>query len=86
MLRDLPYEKAAGISWSMHGGELGACACCDRPRGERNHDRDHDHRTGEFRGLLCMRCNRELLRGHTLETLRACVAYLERAEAWNGRT
>ena len=81
VLRDTSYTEAADLSWRMHGGELDACACCRRPRGDRNHDRDHDHRTGQFRGLACWKCNRELLRGHTLETLRMCVAYLERASS-----
>ena len=80
VLRDTSYTEAAALSWRMHGGELDACGVCGRPRGERNHDRDHDHRTGKFRGLACFHCNRELLRGHTAETLRACLAYLERAD------
>lgn len=79
VLRDTSYDHAAIESQRIHGGELGACGVCGRPRGERNHDRDHDHRTGQLRGLACWRCNRELLRGHTAETLRACLAYLERA-------
>lgn len=83
VLRDTTYPDAALLSVVMHGGDKDACACCGRPKDERNHDRDHDHRTGAFRGLLCWKCNRELLRGHTLETLRACVAYLERVEAFN---
>lgn len=81
VLRDTSYATAATLSVTIHGGEPEACGCCGRPKGERNHDRDHDHRTGQFRGLLCWKCNRELLRGHTTETLRACLAYLERAGA-----
>lgn len=80
VLRDTSYTTAATLSVTIHGGEPEACGCCQRPRGDRNHDRDHDHRTGAFRGLLCWKCNRELLRGHTAETLRACLAYLERAD------
>lgn len=79
VLRDTTYEAAATRSQELHGGELHHCAVCGRPPGERKHDRDHDHRTGELRGLACWKCNRELLRGHTVETLRACLAYLERA-------
>jgi hypothetical protein len=79
VLRDTSYQEAETLSQALHGGERGSCGVCGRPRGERNHDRDHDHRTGTFRGLACWKCNRELLRGHTRETLLACLAYLDRA-------
>jgi len=73
-------DEAAAISRQLHGGVLGACAICGREPGRARHNRDHDHKTGRFRGLLCWHCNRELLRRHTPDTLRACLAYLERAE------
>ena len=80
VLRDLSFPEAEKLSQAMHGGELGACAVCGRPKPETgHHDRDHDHRTGAFRGMACFVCNRERLRGHTRETLTACLAYLERA-------
>lgn len=38
----------------------GHCAICpSTPKSRRLHV-DRDHRTGEVRGLLCMRCNRAL--------------------------
>ena len=81
VLRDTSYEQAAILSQQIHGGELGACGYCGKPKPEgRRHDRDHDHRTGEFRGLACFHCNREKLRHHTLETMLAGVAYLQRAK------
>lgn len=81
--RDTPYEKYAKLSLLIHGGDPESCGVCGRPKGEnRKHDRDHDHRTGNPRGLACVRCNRELLRNSTLQEARAVVAYLERAEIY----
>ena len=83
VLRDTPYERYAALSLQIHGGEPGACGVCGRPQAEnRRHDRDHDHRTRQARGLACVRCNRELLRNTTLEEARLVVRYLERVEAF----
>ena len=63
----------------LNGGDR--CAICLRERGPsaRRLDRDHDHRTGTPRGLLCHRCNRTLPAWITSEWLRAAAAYLDRA-------
>lgn len=46
----------------MLAGQGGKCASCQRPPvGKKNHTVlhvDHDHATGEVRGLLCGHCNR----------------------------
>jgi hypothetical protein len=53
------------------------CGICGRePSGKRRLDRDHDHRTGEPRGLLCHRCNRALPNWVTPEWLMAAHRYL----------
>lgn len=56
----------------------GRCAICRaRPRSTRLAV-DHDHRTGVVRGLLCKRCNHDLLgAAHDgVEILEAAIAYL----------
>ena len=56
------------------------CGVCGRPpKDGRKLHRDHDHRTGEIRGLLCFPCNRALPAYVTEEWLRKALAYLERS-------
>jgi Autographiviridae endonuclease VII len=45
----------------MHAAQDGVCAICRQPRPEdRSLHVDHDHDTGEIRGLLCFKCNNAL--------------------------
>lgn len=72
VLRDVPYEK-----WVEIFGET--CGICGRkPSANRRLDRDHDHKTGMPRGLLCARCNRALPGHITVQWLYAAIRYLER--------
>lgn len=75
MVLDLmPYPE-----WVARFGER--CGICGRPPGpNRNLDRDHDHRTGEPRGLLCHKCNRALPAWITVEWLQKAIAYLKRTK------
>lgn len=69
---DLTYEHYIEIN----GGEF--CGICRaEPNGRRLH-RDHDHRTGQPRGLLCFRCNSALRPYMTADWLRCSLAYVER--------
>jgi hypothetical protein len=62
--RNWRYKNRYGISffeyytlWSFQGGE---CAICPRTApvvGKGALYVDHDHKTGQVRGLLCPRCN-----------------------------
>jgi hypothetical protein len=74
---EAPYEYYV----ELNGGER--CAICLRERTEKDRrlDRDHDHKTGRPRGLLCSRCNRWLVQWMTPEWLRAAADYLDRARA-----
>ncbi|MFN8036229.1 MAG: endonuclease domain-containing protein [Acidimicrobiia bacterium] len=40
--------------------QRGACAICHASPDDIQFHVDHDHETGEVRGLLCMRCNNAL--------------------------
>ena len=72
LILETPYE-----AWAERYGEK--CGVCGRPPGpKRRLDRDHDHRTGEPRGLLCHRCNRALPDWMDADWLRAAAAYLEK--------
>lgn len=57
--------------------QQGKCALCLREQTERLHV-DHNHSTGEVRGLLCERCNRALgLFADSPALLASAVRYLE---------
>jgi hypothetical protein len=68
---EIPYEDYLAISG------IEACGICGSPRKGRKLDRDHDHKTGLPRGLLCHRCNRSLPRWVTPEWLDKAAGYLE---------
>jgi hypothetical protein len=63
------------------------CAICLKPSDKEGRGYslavDHDHHTGELRGLLCSHCNRRLLAKHrkglgSVDLLRRAADYLER--------
>lgn len=72
---DIPYERYV----RRYGEQCGICGCGPSP--DRRLDRDHDHATGQPRGLLCQFHNRFLPRRATPELLRAAADYLERASS-----
>lgn len=70
---DIDYQEYVAIN----GGER--CGICGTgPSDDRRLDRDHDHKTGLPRGLLCWACNRQLRTWATVEWLLAAAAYLKR--------
>lgn len=84
MTRPKPKRaKQLGISDAAYAERLaaqgGTCAiegCENRPKTRRLHV-DHDHATGEVRGLLCHLCNRALPTWQNPRRLRALADYLE---------
>lgn len=53
-LRGDTYPLFVQIARDVHGVTDESCCVCGKPRSqERRHDRDHDHRTGQARGLAC---------------------------------
>ena len=61
----LRIEKVYGITIEAYNLLLewqgGVCYICRKPSRVRRLSVDHDHNTGKVRGLLCRRCNREIL-------------------------
>jgi hypothetical protein len=70
----LPYEVYVAIN-----GGVETCGICGRPGKTRRLHRDHDHRTGMPRGLLCFRCNRILAYFIDIPWLEAAIIYLHNA-------
>lgn len=58
--RERNLKRKYGLSLAdyaaMFEAQKGLCAVCKSPSSELLHV-DHDHRTGEVRGLLCRTCN-----------------------------
>jgi len=78
--RERHLVRKYGISQAdydrMLTAQNGGCAICHKTQ-ERAFDVDHNHQTGEVRGLLCTNCNRMV--GHAgddAERLEAAAAYL----------
>ena len=79
-LRDDNYELYVQVAETLHGVSDESCCVCGRAKHESmRHHRDHDHMTGDPRGLACFQCNSLMPRLLTLERARLIVAYLERA-------
>lgn len=81
-----PYADYAVLSVLIHGGEPHACGCCGKPKPDiGHHHREHDHATGNPRGLACVYCNKTVLGNVPVEALRRALAYHERVDAFYSR-
>lgn len=87
--RNYELRRSFGITAAdydaMLAAQNGTCACCSQPeRAKRNGKLkmlavDHDHVTGDIRGLLCSNCNPMLgYAGDSIDILQKAASYLER--------
>jgi hypothetical protein len=61
----------------IHDQQQGLCAICKQTNNKKSLCIDHDHATGEVRGLLCDKCNRGLgLFQDNITLLRQAIGYL----------
>ncbi len=72
--------KQLGVTDAEYAAKLaaqgGGCAICGATPKTRRLHVDHDHRSGEVRGLLCHRCNRTLASWITPDWLVQASGYL----------
>lgn len=56
----------------------GKCGICQKPESsfKMRLAVDHNHKTGQVRGLLCYRCNKFIVGRHTFETALQLIQYL----------
>lgn len=84
--RDAHLRRTFGITIADYEVLLarqgGGCAICGRPPTKAALHVDHDHATGEIRGLLCIGCNNALGQFRDEATLLERAADYVSSEAW----
>lgn len=77
------YGLTEADYWAIWDSQEGGCAICKKPfAGITDGHVDHDHTTGEVRGLLCPSCNKMLgLARDQPEVLISGAEYLQRHAA-----
>lgn len=71
------YGLASGEYQALYSFQDGLCWICRVGRGiTKALAVDHDHDTGEVRGLLCSRCNYDLLGNYDQQALQRALDYL----------
>ncbi len=72
------YGITQDQEYALHMAQNECCPICTLPLGETTISLDHDHVTGEIRGLLHRKCNAALgYLGDDIENVRRAVAYLD---------
>lgn len=87
--RESHLRRTYGITLEQYDDLLkkqkGCCPVCERHHTEIKGSLcvDHNHKTGEIRGLLCTYCNRYRVGHHTDSELVARIArYLKKGTGW----
>ena len=80
MTRRIDKSEVQGIRNRIKAKQGNVCAICGRAFTKADYPvLDHDHDTGEVRGLLCHRCNAVLgLATDNIEIFRTAIEYLDR--------
>jgi hypothetical protein len=87
MLRDHLIKKKYGITAEQYDAQLnkqeGKCEICHQPQEDfkKRFCVDHDHTTGEIRGLLCFKCN--LVLGHANDDTNILSEAIQYVEKYN---
>jgi hypothetical protein len=72
------YGVSEGLYQTLLDKQDGRCAICGRLPDKRKLGVDHNHETGEVRGLLCQQCNHAIgLLGDDPQRLQAAIDYLK---------
>jgi len=76
---ELTQANAEKERQKLFDKQKGRCAICGKEEKEfkRRLNVDHNHKTGQVRGLLCYRCNKFVVGRHTYESASKVLNYLK---------
>lgn len=84
--KDKYLKKKYGISLEEYNCKLAeqkdCCAMCGKHKSnfKRSLHVDHNHKTGQVRGLCCFYCNRQLIGKHNSKTVGQLKSYFDKYE------
>jgi hypothetical protein len=85
--RNTIYTRKYGITLQEYDllftSQNGVCAICGNEQTNKRLSVDHNHETGEVRGLLCSKCNHAIgLFKDNIKYMANAIAYLEKEKIW----